>query len=93
MKKTGLFLSLILAVIACSVKTHNVPCANDTIIRNDTVFISDTVLVYDTIKVIPDEYLLYKLRVINARHYLEIIRKNPSQVKFLHGWMKRAINE
>lgn len=93
MKKIGLFLSLILAAIACSVKTHNVPCSNDTIARNDTVFIADTVLVHDTINVIPDEYLLYKLRVINARHYLEIIRKNPSQVKFLHGWMKRAINE
>lgn len=38
--------------------------------------------------------LLHSKQVIeNAKYYLNIVNKNPSQQKFLRGWMNRALNQ
>lgn len=38
--------------------------------------------------------LLHDKQVIqNAKYYLNIANKNPSQQKFLRGWMNRALNQ
>lgn len=34
-----------------------------------------------------------ELVITNARYYLNIVNKNPSQQKFLRGWMNRALNQ
>jgi hypothetical protein len=34
-----------------------------------------------------------KLIIKNAQYYLNITIKNPSQDKFLKGWMRRALNQ
>lgn len=34
-----------------------------------------------------------KLIIQNAKYYLNIVNKNPSQQKFLRGWMNRALNQ
>lgn len=39
------------------------------------------------------ELLHNKLIIQNAKHYLNIANKNPSQQKFLRGWMNRALNQ
>lgn len=39
------------------------------------------------------ELLHNKLIIQNARYYLNIANKNPSQQKFLRGWMNRALNQ
>lgn len=38
--------------------------------------------------------LLHERQILeNARYYLRIVNKNPSQQKFLRGWMNRALNQ
>ncbi|WP_313579829.1 putative peptidoglycan-binding domain-containing protein [Chishuiella sp.] len=44
-------------------------------------------------KVIGNELLHKKLVVENAKYYLNITVRNPSQDKFLRGWMNRAFNQ
>lgn len=39
------------------------------------------------------ELLHNKLIIQNAKYYLNIANKNPSQQKFLRGWMNRALNQ
>ena len=34
-----------------------------------------------------------ELVITNAKYYLNIVNKNPSQQKFLRGWMNRALNQ
>lgn len=34
-----------------------------------------------------------ELVITNAKYYLNIANKNPSQQKFLRGWMNRALNQ
>lgn len=39
------------------------------------------------------ELLHKKMIITNAKYYLNIANKNPSQQKFLRGWMNRALNQ
>lgn len=34
-----------------------------------------------------------ELVITNAKYYLNIVNKNPSQQKFLRGWMNRALSQ
>lgn len=43
------------------------------------------------IRSIADTLFLYKARVANVRKYLNICLKNPTQDKFLKGWVRRAL--
>lgn len=75
--------------------------------RIDTVYISqpakqnDNILRLqtqnDSLKVannkLGKELLHNKLIIQNAKYYLNIANKNPSQQKFLRGWMNRALNQ
>lgn len=36
---------------------------------------------------------LSNYRISQAKYYLKICKRNPSQDKFLKGWMNRALNE
>lgn len=72
------------------------------IIKTDTVFIenkSDLVLKnkYDSLNAINknlgSQLLQKKLIIENAKYYLNIANKKPSQVKFLRGWMNRALSQ
>ncbi|KFC19360.1 putative peptidoglycan-binding domain-containing protein [Chryseobacterium sp. FH1] len=42
---------------------------------------------------IAKDLLHHKLIIKNAQYYLNITIKNPSQDKFLKGWMRRALNQ
>lgn len=42
---------------------------------------------------IAKDLLHHKLIIKNAQFYLNITIKNPSQDKFLKGWMRRALNQ
>lgn len=44
-------------------------------------------------KKIASELLHKKLIIENAKFYLNIANKKPSQQKFLRGWMNRALNQ
>lgn len=52
---------------------------------------------YDSLKVLNNklgkELLHDKLIIQNAKYYLNIVNKNPSQAKFLRGWMNRAFSQ
>lgn len=72
--------------------------------KTDTVYItkpSSSVLQLqksnDSLKVannkLGKELLHNKLIIQNAKYYLNIANKNPSQQKFLRGWMNRALNQ
>ncbi len=42
---------------------------------------------------VAQDLLQNKLIIKNAQYYLNITIKNPSQDKFLKGWMRRALNQ
>lgn len=52
---------------------------------------------YDSLKSdnnkLAKDLLHQKLVIENARYYLNIVNKNPTQQKFLRGWMNRALNQ
>lgn len=68
-------------------------------VQTDTVFIENMLYKkqYDSLKVVNDTLaarLLYnKLVIKNAKYYLNITNRNPSQAKFLRGWMNRVFSE
>lgn len=37
--------------------------------------------------------VMVALRVVGARHYLQIAHNDPQKMKYLVGWMERALNE
>lgn len=90
-----LFIGLLL--FSCKPKTIYVNrVIHDTLIRQikvkpDTIIIEkniiDTVII-DSLKL---ELFLNKYRIEKVRYYLNICLKNPSQDKFLKGWIKRAL--
>lgn len=43
--------------------------------------------------IVAQELLHKKLIIENAKTYLNIVNKNPTQQKFLRGWMNRALNQ
>jgi hypothetical protein len=58
----------------------------------DTVFIQNT----DTIKIgncdsLKERLFVSDYKLQRVRYYLNIAIKNPSQTKFLKGWIRRAI--
>ena len=46
---------------------------------------------YGKLRDTKDTLMLYKAQAANVRKYLNICLKNPTQDKFLKGWVKRAI--
>lgn len=45
---------------------------------------------FNAINSIPERYLHQELRDISKEHYLYLIKMNPKNEKFEHGWLKRA---
>lgn len=66
------------------------------VVKNETENL-DQKKIIDSLKVINNklgkELLHNKLIIQNAKYYLNIANKNPSQQKFLRGWMNRALNQ
>jgi lysozyme family protein len=51
--------------------------------------------IVDYINSLPEEdkkEIIKRLRILCLQHYFEIVKKNPSQRKFLRGWIRRAIS-
>ena len=44
------------------------------------------------ISALKDSLFIAKYKIEGVKKYLKICDKNPSQIKFLRGWIKRAIN-
>lgn len=65
----------------------------DSLIAINTNITFDINELRDKNKVIGNEWLHKKLVVENAKYYLNITVRNPSQDKFLRGWMNRAFNQ
>lgn len=45
-----------------------------------------------TINVFPPDLMLSHIRLEQIRHYISIVDNLPSQIAFLKGWIKRALN-
>lgn len=60
------------------------PCSYDSMIRR-----------YDSLRIVADtvarRLLHSRLIISNVRYYLNITLRNPSQDKFLKGWIRRAL--
>lgn len=83
----------------------NVPLAAhqcpEPIIVHDTVVFRDTIVVevvsksYDSllavIKKKNDSLFLERFRLERVKYYNNIVKKNKSQLKFLSGWISRAV--
>ena len=93
MKKYFLILSIFF--IACA--SNSTPI----ITKADTTFISykDTIPInkhntdslQKVIDTLASRLLHAKLVIRNVKHYVDICKRNPSQSKFLLGWVSRAI--
>lgn len=43
---------------------------------------------YDSVR---NQAILDRYRINQIKYYLKIVDKRPSQAKFLHGWINRAV--
>ena len=70
-------------------------CKIDTVYINhvDTVYFNriDTVLFVDSVIKLND--YMNSRRIEKIRYYIKICENNPSQKKFLFGWIRRTLNE
>ena len=62
-------------------------------LSQDTTYIEivscdSLLMVIDSLKT---QLFLSNYKVEKVKYYLKIVDKNPSQVKFLRGWMRRAV--
>lgn len=86
--KKWLIISLLLIGCTHPKQTHTI----ETLYKTDTIFVTDTVYYADTVKIIPQEYLEYKLIVLNVKHYVDITEKRPANKTFFYGWIRRAVD-
>lgn len=75
----------IISVIRNSPPTIDVKKVNELNKRIDSLKVANNKL--------GKELLHNKLIIKNAKYYLDIVNKNPTQQKFLRGWMNRALNQ
>lgn len=94
---------LLLALASC--KTPLKPL--NPVVIHDTVYVPKPVNVecdtlqythkidsmYNRIDKYSKALLLERTRIEAVKKYVRIVDKNPSQIKFLKGWVKRAISE
>lgn len=104
--KTLVIITLLLFA-ACSAKTlekrATEPMVDVVVYKHDTLYLPGQVVYVDTFKrrcdslvIVADTFakqLLHaRLVLSNVKYYLNICIKNPSQDKFLKGWIRRAVN-
>jgi hypothetical protein len=46
-----------------------------------------------TVDSLKKQLFVANFKVERVRYYLKVVDKNPSQSKFLRGWVKRAVDE
>lgn len=98
-----LFIALTL-MVACNTKpskTSNLEKVDTFICKTDTLYYPDTVYVgmadhlVDSLaadnKNLAQQLLNAKLKLKNIEYYVNLAAKNPSQQKFLVGWLKRPL--
>ena len=92
--KKGLLIALCsLVLFACNCKKGydcpEVPATVDTVfVPTDTVYIDHV----EVIETIPQEYLEYKLIVLNVKHYVDITESRPANRQYFYGWIRRAMD-
>jgi hypothetical protein len=84
-----------IATLSCNEKEETREVVRDSIVylpapSTDSLFALYAVQ-KKTIDSLNTELFLSEFRVERVRYYLNICIKNPSQDKFLKGWIKRAI--
>ena len=88
--KKELLIALCSLLFACTEKEQ--PPFQTIIPIPDTVYVVTRDTIRDTIQVIPQEYLEYKLIVLNVKHYIDITEKRPANKKYFYGWIRRAVD-
>lgn len=64
---------------------------NATIIRVDTIYVKDTVLQRKADSLLR-RTITYDFTMKQIKRYCDIVGRNPSQIKYLRGWVLRAID-
>lgn len=91
--KKGLLIALCsLVLFACNCKKGYDCPELPTIV--DTVYVADTVYMdrVEVIETIPQEYLEYKLIVLNVKHYVDITEARPANKTYFYGWIRRSVD-
>lgn len=72
----------------------------DTVIVTNTIFITDTVFIekkYDSLQNLlfkkNDSLFIERYKIERVKYYTKIVQNNSSQIKFLVGWVLRAIRD
>lgn len=86
-----IFIGIMVIFFACSNQTKYTPVAQvhviDTIPQN--VYVCDSL--HRTIDSLKNRLFISEYKVQRVKYYLNITLRNPSQTKFLKGWIKRAV--
>lgn len=92
---TKYIITAILILVACNttIYCHNTtPPKVDTIAVHDTVYMpADTARYTQIIDSLEDEIFIRQYKIERVKYYLSIVDRNPSQIKFLKGWVRRAV--
>jgi hypothetical protein len=97
-----IIIALLLSIVAC-----NTPKQQPAVLtKTDTVYLPTrivcdtfytTIIERDTVFIAKNDSLVRRLntatyRLARVKHYVRICNRNPSQDKFLRGWLNRVIN-
>jgi len=76
-----------LSLSTVNMVTH---CVIDTIVKHDTVFLKSDSLIHQ-IDSLKSKLFLANYKVEKVKFYVKIVDRKPNQIKFLKGWINRAV--
>jgi hypothetical protein len=83
------FVAVAILFICCKAKeTTTTQSPNFQITNSDTCKTDSLKHITDSLKV---KLFVAEYKLQRVNYYINIVNKNPSQVKYLKGWIKRAI--
>ena len=100
------FLILAVSILSsCTPQKHSATLPVSAVnIRVDTVFIVRDSIIYvpvfdyelknnmmDEMNALRDSLFIARYRIERVRYYVKIVKRNKSQIKFLVGWINRAV--
>lgn len=66
------------------------PCVIDTVMKLDTVYYKSDSLIH-VIDSLKSKLFLANYKVEKVKFYVKIVDRKPNQIKFLKGWINRAV--
>lgn len=86
-------LIILLLLTACAHPKPQEPAKPITIYIHDTIYIpADTGRYITIINDLKDSLFVARYKIERVKYYVDIVDRKPSQIKYLKGWIKRAVS-